>query len=87
MTTQLLTGIPGTGKTHHLTERALRYLADGNDPARLLILAPTRTAATRMRDTIAASSDRSLSVAPTRAWAAYAFDLLKRAQTRGCSAA
>ena len=83
MTTQLLTGIPGTGKTHHLTERALRYLADGNDPARLLILAPTRTAATRMRDAIAASSDRSLSVAPTRAWAAYAFDLLKRAQTRG----
>lgn len=83
MTTQLLTGIPGTGKTHHLTERALHYLADGNDPARLLILAPTRTAATRMRDTIAASSDRSLSVAPTRAWAAYAFDLLKRAQTRG----
>lgn len=83
MTTQLLTGIPGTGKTHHLTERALRYLAEGNDPARLLILAPTRTAATRMRDTIAASSDRSLSVAPTRAWAAYAFDLLKRAQTRG----
>ena len=83
MTTQLLTGIPGTGKTYHLTERALRYLADGNDPARLLILAPTRTAATRMRDTIAASSDRSLSVAPTRAWAAYAFDLLKRAQTRG----
>ena len=83
MTTQLLTGIPGTGKTHHLTERALRYLTDGLDPARLLILAPTRTAATRMRDTIAASSDRSLSVAPTRAWAAYAFDLLKRAQTRG----
>ena len=83
MTTQLLTGIPGTGKTHHLTERALRYLADGLDPARLLILAPTRTAATRMRDTIAAASDRSLSVAPTRAWAAYAFDLLKRAQTRG----
>ena len=83
MTTQLLTGIPGTGKTHHLTERALRYLSDGLDPARLLILAPTRTAATRMRDTIAATSDRSLSVAPTRAWAAYAFDLLKRAQTRG----
>ena len=83
MTTQLLTGIPGTGKTHHLTERALRYLSDGLDPARLLILAPTRTAATRMRDTIAAASDRSLSVAPTRAWAAYAFDLLKRAQTRG----
>lgn len=83
MTTQLLTGIPGTGKTHHLTERALRYLSDGRDPARLLILAPTRTAATRMRDTIAAASDRSLSVAPTRAWAAYAFDLLKRAQTRG----
>ena len=83
MTTQLLTGIPGTGKTHHLTERALRYLADGLDPARLLILAPTRTAATRMRDTIAAASDRSLSVAPTRAWAAYVFDLLKRAQTRG----
>ena len=83
MTTQLLTGIPGSGKTYNLTERALRYLADGNDPARLLILAPTRTAATRMRDTIAAASDRSLSVAPTRAWAAYAFDLLKRAQTRG----
>lgn len=83
MTTQLLTGIPGTGKTHHLTERALRYLADGRDPARLLLLAPTRTAATRMRDAIAAASDRSLSVAPTRAWAAYAFDLLKRAQTRG----
>ena len=83
MTTQLLTGSPGTGKTHHLTQRALRYLTDGNDPARLLILAPTRTAATRMRDAIAAASDRSLSVAPTRAWAAYAFDLLKRAQTRG----
>lgn len=83
MTTQLLTGIPGTGKTHHLTERALRYLTDGLDPSRLLILAPTRTAATRMRDAIAAASDRSLSVAPTRAWAAYAFDLLKRAQTRG----
>ena len=56
MTTQLLTGIPGTGKTHHLTERALRYLADGNDPARLLILAPTRTAATRTARHHAAST-------------------------------
>ncbi|MDO5751360.1 MAG: AAA family ATPase, partial [Rothia sp. (in: high G+C Gram-positive bacteria)] len=83
MTATLITGAPGTGKTARLIGAAADFIAAGSDPARLLILAPTRTGATRIRDGLARRTDASMSTAPTRAWAAYAFDLLRRAHSRG----
>ncbi|MDO5751072.1 MAG: PD-(D/E)XK nuclease family protein [Rothia sp. (in: high G+C Gram-positive bacteria)] len=83
MSSTFILGAPGTGKTHALIQRAVSYLETGNNPESLLILAPTRQGATRMRHAIARASERSLSQAPTRAWAAYAFDVLRRAFVLG----
>ena len=83
MSSTFILGAPGTGKTRALIQRAVSYLQAGHNPESLLILAPTRQGATRMRNAIARASDRSLSQAPTRAWAAYAFDVLRRAFVLG----
>lgn len=83
MTAKLITGAPGTGKTERIIAAAAEFIANGGDPARLLVLAPTRTGATRIRDGLARRITTSMSTAPTRAWAAYAFDLLRRAHTLG----
>lgn len=83
MTATLILGAPGTGKTERVITAAVDFLNAGGDPARLLVLTPTRAGATRVRDELARRIDRSMSTAPTRAWAAYAFDLLRRAHVSG----
>jgi len=80
----LVPGAPGTGKSTVLIEAAVRRaLQDGVDPERVLILAPGRLAADSLRDRFTARLDRSLSTTPARTWAAYAFDLIRRAKAEG----
>ncbi|HSU70882.1 MAG TPA: ATP-dependent DNA helicase [Micrococcaceae bacterium] len=80
----LVWGAPGTGKSTVLVEAAVkRITTDGLDPAGVLLLAPSRLAAARLRDRLSARLDRSLSTSPARTWASYAFDLLRRAKVEG----
>lgn len=74
-----IAGAPGTGKTHTLIERAARFIEAGGDPARLLVLTPSRASATRVREELTARVNTTMSSAPVRAWQAYAFDVLRRA--------
>ena len=80
----LIPGAPGTGKTTVLVESAVaRVERDGLDPERILILAPGRHAAAGLRNSFTGRLDRSLSTAPARTWASYAFDVLRRARAEG----
>ncbi|MDN3903936.1 ATP-dependent DNA helicase [Arthrobacter sp. YD2] len=80
----LVLGAPGTGKSTVLVEAAVaRIERDGLDPANLLMLAPTRLAAAGLRDALSARLQGTLSTAPARTWASYAFDLIRRAKTEG----
>lgn len=79
----LILGAPGTGKTHSLLAQAVEHIESGADPARLLVLTPTRVSATRFREALSARITATVSSAPVRAWQAYAFDLLRRAHIQG----
>ncbi|WP_422933726.1 ATP-dependent helicase [Sinomonas sp. P47F7] len=80
----LVWGAPGTGKSTLLVEAAaVRVERDGVDPARVLLLAPSRAASARLRDGFTARLDRSLSAPPARTWQSYAFDLIRRARAEG----
>ncbi len=80
----LVLGAPGSGKSSLLTDLAVRRITAGSvGPEGLLLLGPTRAAATRLRDDVTAKLDRSMSAAPARTWASYAFDLIRRAKAEG----
>ncbi|WP_237242692.1 ATP-dependent helicase [Rothia nasimurium] len=79
----LLLGAPGSGKTQTLLEAATAFIEQGKDPARLLVLTPSRVSATRFREALSARITATVSTAPVRAWQAYAFDLLRRAHIEG----
>ncbi|MGO4385582.1 ATP-dependent helicase [Specibacter sp. RAF43] len=80
----LVWGAPGTGKSTVLIEAAAKRIEyDGVDPAGVLLLAPSRLAAARLRDGFSARLTRSLSTSPARTWSSYAFDLLRRAAVEG----
>lgn len=83
----ILWGAPGTGKSTALVEAAVRRVDAGEvDPERVLVLAPSRVAATRLRDSLTGRLGRSLGTTPARSWAAYAFDLIRRAHAEGAVA-
>lgn len=80
----LVLGAPGTGKSTVLVETAVaRIQRDGLDPAGVLLLAPSRLAAASLRDALSARLERTISAAPARTWASYAFDLIRRAKAEG----
>lgn len=80
----LVLGGPGTGKSTVLVETILRRVdRDALDPADVLLLAPTRLSAARLRDKLTGRLGRSLSSAPARSWASYSFDLIRRAKAGG----
>ncbi len=79
---ELILGAPGTGKTRALLNRALDFLKTG-DPARMLVLTPSRVSATRFREALTSAAQTTMSSAPMRAWQAYAFDVLRRAHIAG----
>ncbi|WP_144793168.1 UrvD/REP family ATP-dependent DNA helicase [Kocuria palustris] len=76
-------GAPGTGRTTALLALAARQLREGLPADRLLVLSPSRASAARARDALTATAATTMSSPPVRAWQAYAFDLLRRAQAEG----
>ncbi|GAA1133128.1 ATP-dependent DNA helicase [Citricoccus alkalitolerans] len=83
----LVLGGPGTGRSTVAVEYAARRIETGLDPSRLLVLAPTRQASARLRDALSMRLDQAgrgtRAATPVRTWAAYAFDLIRRARTAG----
>ncbi|MDY6055145.1 PD-(D/E)XK nuclease family protein [Micrococcus sp.] len=83
----LVLGTPGAGRSTVAVEYAARRLSSGMDPEALLMLAPTREAAARLRDDLtarlAAAGRGTRAVTPVRTWASYAFDVLRRARVDG----
>lgn len=73
-------GAPGTGKTTTLIELVLaRIERDGVPPDGVLVLAPTRRAATALRERLAARLARTVREPLARTPHSYAFGLLRRA--------
>lgn len=73
-------GAPGTGKTTMLIESvAARVGRDGLAPAAVLALAPTRTAAARLRERLSARIGGTVQEPVCRTPHSYAFGLLRRA--------
>lgn len=79
----LVLGAPGTGKTSTLLDAVVRRLDAGHPPEALLVIAPSRIAAGDLRDRLSAASDATFSEPAVRTWAAYAFDLIRRARLQG----
>ncbi|WP_168198583.1 ATP-dependent DNA helicase [Nesterenkonia sp. NBAIMH1] len=83
----LVWGGPGTGKSTLAEELCVRFLAQGHDARRTVLLSPTRASAARMRERIedrwaAETPDAALSDQPSRSFASYAFWLLGEARRR-----
>lgn len=79
----LLQGPAGSGKTRLIVDQAAQYLSAGLDPEGLLVLAPTRVAADRLKSGIYAASAATISTVPVRTWSSYAFHLISRAFQAG----
>ncbi|MFB0835584.1 ATP-dependent helicase [Arthrobacter halodurans] len=79
----LVLGAPGTGKTTALLAAVVRRLEGGLPPESLLVVAPSRAAAAGLRDALSAGTDKTFSEPAVRTWAAYAFDLIRRARLQG----
>ncbi len=83
----LVLGGPGTGRSAVAVEYAAHRIERGLDPSALLLLAPTRQSAARLRDALSVRLDRggqgTRAATPVRTWAAYAFDLIRRARVGG----
>lgn len=76
----LVLGAPGTGRSTVVVEGVVRRIADGTDPQRMLVLAPSRESAATLRDLVSRRAAATISTPLVRAWQAYAFDVLRRAQ-------
>lgn len=75
-------GAPGSGKTTTLLARVRALVASGVDPDEVLVLTPTRPAATALRDPLALAVDRATSGALVRSIASFAFQLVRGAEVR-----
>ncbi|MDO4918888.1 ATP-dependent helicase [Kocuria sp.] len=79
----LVLGAPGTGRSTVVVEGVARRIAEGADPQRILVLTPSRESAATLRDLVSRRSAATISTPLVRAWQAYAFDVLRRAQAEG----
>jgi superfamily I DNA/RNA helicase len=80
----LVVGAPGTGRTTVATAVAVRALAAGADPARVLVLAASRRAAARLRDRVTERAGRTVGAPMVRTAASAAFAVLRtRAAAHG----
>ena len=78
----VVVGAPGSGKTTTLLARVRELVASGVDPDHLLVLTPTRPAATALRDPLALAVGQATSGALARSVASFAFQLVRGAEVR-----
>ena len=74
----VILGAPGTGKTTTLVEAVVARVGDGVPPDGVLVLAPTRTVATGLRDRLSARLARTIREPLSRTPHSYAYGLLRR---------
>ena len=74
----LVLGAPGSGKTTVTCEVAVRALAAGLRPERVLVLASSRRAAARLRDEVAARAGRTVGAPMVRTASSAAFAVLHK---------
>lgn len=79
----LVLGGPGTGKTALARSLVIDRLRGGMPAESILVLAPSRTQAERLRDELALSSGITFSEPLVRTFSGYAFDLIARARAEG----
>lgn len=77
-----IVGAPGSGKTSTLLARVRALVDAGVDPDDVLVLTPTRVAATALRDSLAVAVDRATSGAMARSFASFAFQIVRGAEVR-----
>lgn len=75
-------GAPGTGKTRALIERVVRLLGDGLAPEELLVLTPSRQAATALRDRIGVRIGQATPGPLARSLGSFAFQLVRGSMVR-----
>ncbi len=78
----VVVGAPGSGKTTTLLARVRELVASGIDPDGILVLTPTRPAATALRDPLALAVGQATSGALARSVASFAFQLVRGAEVR-----
>jgi len=71
-------GAAGTGKTSLMVELVATRIAEGLDPARVLLLASSRRAGVELRDRVAARVGRTIREPLARTAHSYAFGVLRR---------
>src|SRR5690606_27292729 len=79
----VIIGAPGTGKTRTLVDRVVRLLGDGGlRPEEVLVLTPSRQAATTLRDRIGVRIDQATPGPLARSLGSFAFQLVRGAMVR-----
>lgn len=73
----VVVGAPGSGKTSTVVERVVRLVEQGVAPEQIMVLTPTRTAATALRDTLALTVGVATSGPLARSVAAFAYLLVR----------
>ena len=74
----LVLGGPGTGKTSLMVALVATRIREGLDPARVLLLAPSRRSALELRDRVTAAVGRTIREPLARTAHSYAFGLIRR---------
>ncbi|WP_345475842.1 ATP-dependent helicase [Microbacterium pseudoresistens] len=72
-------GGPGTGKTHALVERVARLIGAGLPPDELLVLTPSRQAATALRDVLGVRIESATPGPLARSLGSFAFQVVRGA--------
>ncbi|KJL28445.1 ATP-dependent DNA helicase PcrA [Microbacterium oxydans] len=79
----VIIGAPGTGKTRALVDRVVRLLdTDGLQPEEVLVLTPSRQAATALRDRIGVRIGQATPGPLARSLGSFAFQLVRGAMVR-----
>lgn len=82
MTSAVVIGAPGTGKTAALVQRAVHLLKTGLRPEQLLVLTPSRQAATSLRDRVGVLIEQATPGPMVRSLASFAFQLVRGASVQ-----
>lgn len=78
----VIVGAPGTGKTRTLTERVVHLLDSGMRPEQVIVLTPSRQAATALRDRIGVRIGQATPGPLARSLGSFAFQVVRGAMVR-----